>query len=71
MKPTKIYSIFGQVEAVVAENMIAEFGACKIEPQDIPETAAVNEAGDRAKFAVVVPAHRVEEFERRIADLRA
>jgi hypothetical protein len=70
-RKTEIFSIFGQIEAVVAEGMIEQYGLHRIDAKDIPETAAFNEAGQTARFAVVIPAERRTEFERRITELRA
>lgn len=70
-RKTQIYSIFGQIESVVATAMIEQYGLHRIEPNDIPPTAAYNGAGERALFAIVVPGDRVQELERRIRELRA
>lgn len=70
-RKTEIFSIFGQIESVVAENMIEEYGLFRIEAKDIPLTAAFNDAGTPALFAVVIPAEKLAEFERRVRDLRA
>lgn len=68
---TEIFSIFGQCEAVAAEMMIAEGKLVRIEPANIPPTAAVNAAGKRARFAVVVQQRYLAEFNRRCAEMRA
>jgi hypothetical protein len=68
---TEIFSIFGQCEAVVAEMMITEGKLNRIEPADIPPTAAVNEFGTRARFAVVVQPRYLAEFNRRCAEMLA
>ena len=68
---TEIFSVFGQCEAVAAEMMISEGKLTRIEPADIPPTAAVNDAGTRARFAVIVPRRFVPEFNRRCAEMRA
>lgn len=70
-KATQIFSVFGQIDAAVAEAMIAEGKLTRIEAADIPPTAATNDAGRPARFAVVVPAARLAEFNRRIAALYA
>ena len=70
-RKTEIFSIFGQIEAVVAEMMIAQYGLYRIDAKDIPETAAINDEGRVAQFAVVIPSERRAEFERRIRELRA
>ena len=70
-KQTEIWSIFGQIETVVAEAMIEEGVVSKIRAEDIPPTAAFNETGERAKFAIVIQAPLIAEFNRRVAYLRA
>ena len=67
---THIYSIFGQIEEAVASAMIADGSCSRIEAWDIPASALYNDAGQRAKFAIVMPAALVGTFERRIWDLR-
>ncbi len=68
---TEIFSIFGQCEAVAAEMMIEEGKLTRIAASDIPATAAVNEFGTRARFAVVVQPRYLAEFNRRCAEMRA
>lgn len=68
---TQIFSIFGQCEAVAADMMIERHKLTRIEAHEIPETAAVNEFGQRARFAVVMPAKHLREFEKLCAELRA
>lgn len=68
---TEIYSIFGQIEAAAAQHMIEKGLITYIPPDQIPPTAAVNEAGAVAQFAVVVPATQVARFNELIANLRA
>ena len=68
---TEVYSIFGQIESVAAEILIEKGKARKIEARDIPVSAAFDDNGRRASFAVIVPNEHVPEFERLIADLRA
>lgn len=70
-KATEIYSIFGQIEAAAAEFMIRSGKATRIKPEDIPPTVAVNDAGSRARFAVVIPRSHVREFNEVIDRLRA
>ncbi len=67
----EFYSIFGQIEEVVAEEMIKEGKAKKIPSEQIPDSARFNERGTHAKFAVFMPRQMVAEFETRIAQLRA
>ena len=70
-KQTQIYSIFGQIESVVAQAMIDEKVVTKIESGDIPPTARYDDEGRVAHFAIVIPSSLVPAFERRVRDLRA
>ena len=71
MKPATVFSIFGQIESVIAEAMVAEGKVNRIPPEAIPPTAAFNDRGDRARLAIVLPAKHAAEFERRVAALYA
>ncbi len=66
-KQTEIWSIFGQIEEVVARAMYEEGVVNMIRQEDIPSTARFNERGDIAKFAIVIPRPLFVEFERRVA----
>lgn len=66
-----IYSIFGQIEEVVALEMIEEHRLHKIEARMIPQSVRVNSAMLPAKFAVMMPNRLIAEFEARIEALRA
>lgn len=68
---TKIFSLFGQCEAAAAQSMIDEGKLTRIEAAAIPESAAYNERGQLAYFAVIVPAAHLAEFNRRCEYLRA
>ncbi len=68
---TEIFSIFGQCDAVVANLMIEEGKLTRIAAADIPPSAAVNDFGQHAQFAVVVQPQYLAEFNRRCAELRA
>lgn len=70
-RSTQIFSIFGQCEAAAAEYMIEKHGCYKIEFKDIPASAAFNEQGQPAKFAVMVPPDKASLFHRTCADLRS
>lgn len=61
-----IYSIFGDCEALAANEM----RFTKISPLDIPPSALYNAHGQRARFAVVVPRSQVQKFENLILDYR-
>lgn len=64
---TEIWSIFGEIEAMVA----AEMGFKEIPYWDIPMSARFNKRGQPALCAVVIPRQMVAEFERRVALLRS
>ncbi len=51
--------------------MVKEGKLSRIEPQDIPESAAVNQFGQRAQFAVVIQPGYLFEFNVRCSELRA
>ena len=68
---SEIYSIFGQIDGVVAEAMVAEGKASKIEQRSIPPTALLDEQGRKAMFAIVLPREHLGEYERRLRDLYA
>jgi hypothetical protein len=65
--------LFGQIEAAAAEYMLARHGSrmSKIAPERIPDTARVNDDGDAALFAILIPRDLLAEFETVIAKLRA
>lgn len=72
---SQIFSIFGQIEAVVAEAMIGEGKGKRIDVGHFPDIAMcpdiyINEVGEIARFAVLLPTQHVREFEDRIAKLR-
>lgn len=68
---TEIYSIFGQIDGVVAETMVKEGKASKIEADMIPPSAMFDDAGRKAMFAIVLPTNLLGEFNRRARELRA
>jgi hypothetical protein len=75
---TEIFSIFGQMDAVVAQAMVDEGKATKIEKDLIPEEVRftpVGEPGDirlrEAQFAIALPRAHLAEYERRVRDLYA
>ena len=70
-----IFSIFGDMDRVVAEAMITE-GVChKIEFDDIPLSARYSRGPDgidrAAFFAIAIPSNLVNTFEMRVRNLRA
>lgn len=70
-KATQIFSIFGQCEAAAADYMIAQGKLTRIEFKAIPESARYNDKGRAARFAVVVPAKHLLEFNQLCEGLRA
>jgi hypothetical protein len=68
----EIYSIFGQIEDVAAQIMIADGTATKIEAKDIPESERFNKDGEPVKYAVMIYGRALNhKFEELIAGLRA
>jgi hypothetical protein len=70
-RQTKICSIFGQIEGVVANAMAAEGRVKLISPDMIPPTARYNDKGERAHCALVFTPATEREFDRRVAELMA
>jgi hypothetical protein len=70
-KSSQIYSIFHECEAAAAEHLIKEGVANRIEANMIPPMERFNHLGQKALFAVVVPAAQIARFEKLCADLRA
>jgi hypothetical protein len=68
-RSTEVYSIFSQIDGVVATMMVEEGKATKIEQDMIPPTALYNEQGQKAQFAIVIPRLHLREYERRVRDL--
>lgn len=68
---TEIYSIFGQIDAVIAQAMVDEGKANKIDQDMIPPTALYDEQGRKASFAIVLPREHLGEYHRRVNDLYA
>ena len=76
-KRNQIISIFGEIDFIVAEQMMAEGkGIAKMAPtdsvslDDIPESVRYNVHGQKVRMVIVVPPQHMKEFERRIEDLR-
>lgn len=67
----EIYSVFGQIDAAAAESMIAEGKIVKIPFEDIPTSAAYDDQGRRAFFAIRVPPEHQAELTKRTLDLYA
>jgi hypothetical protein len=68
---SEIYSIFGQIDEVVAQSMVDEGKVTKIEPDMIPATMLFDDQDRRAKFAIVLPHAYLAEYEKRVRDLYA
>lgn len=67
----EIFSIFGQCEAAAAQHFIEYQGATRIGYDRIPVEVRTNDAGERAIFAVMIPAGKVAAFNKMCEDLRA
>jgi hypothetical protein len=70
-RKTEIYSIFGQIDAVVAQAMVDEGKLHKIEQKMIPPTALYDNQGRIARFAIVMPAQYAGEYMDRVEALRS
>lgn len=70
-RKTRICSIFGQIEGVVAHAMAAEGKVWLISPKHIPPTALFDKHGNRACCALVFSPKAEREFDRRVSRLRA
>lgn len=71
-RTTQIYSIFGQIDGVVAEAMASEGKVRRIERDMIPPTARFDEAtGREALFAIVMSDEYLMEYNDRVNKLRA
>lgn len=68
---TEIFSVFGQINAAVADSLIAEGKATRIAPEDIPPSVRYNDAGELAHCALVTSEEVELEFDRRVRALRA
>jgi hypothetical protein len=73
----KVISIFGEIEEIVAKQMMAEGkGVGLLAPtlsvslNDIPVSCKFNHLGDPVRIVIVMPRSLLVEFERRIEDLR-
>lgn len=71
MKPTEVWSIYGQIETMVARAMVEEGKFNQIPYLTIPPSQHYNEQGQKIQLAVVVPQEHIYEFIERVANLRA
>lgn len=69
MESTVIYSVFGQIEVVAANDLIQRYGCRKIEADMIPKAMQYDEMGLRAEFAIILTPSQSREFERLIRQL--
>ena len=76
-KRNQVISIFGEIDFIVAEQMMAEGkDVRKLAPtesvslNDIPESVRYNVHGNKVRMVIVMPPELMMEFERRIEDLR-
>lgn len=71
-RPSQVFSVFHQCEAVAAEIMLKDGRATlKIPIEDIPESVLYNELGEKALFAVMIPGDQVHTFNELCKDIRA
>lgn len=70
-KQTEIWSIYGQIDAVVARAMVEEGKFNQIPYTTIPPSQLYNERGDKVLLAVVAPHVHHAEYYQRVALLRA
>lgn len=68
---TKIASIFGQIEGIVALEMAAEKKITLIPQNRIPPTVLYNEAHVKAVCAVIFSPSAEREFDKRVALLKS
>ena len=68
---TKIISVFGQIEGVVADAMAEEGLVTRIEQRLIPPTVLFNDSGTMAHCALVLTEAQERMFDQRVAALRA
>lgn len=77
-KRNEVISIFGEIEELVARQMMAEGkGVGLLAPtlsvslEDIPASCKFNQLDQPARLVIVMPRRFMVEFEERIASLRA
>lgn len=70
-KKTHIWSIFGQIDAVIARAMVEEGKFKELPYNTIPISQRFGDKGEIVELAVVVPQAYVLEYEERVAKLRA
>lgn len=70
-KKTIISSIFGQIEKVIGDAMIAEKKVKMIPVEDIPISVRYNDKDRIAYYALIFSPEAEREFNKRVSDLRA
>jgi hypothetical protein len=70
-KQTNIISVFGQIEGVIADALVAERKATRIDFENIPISARYDEHGRAAHCALVLSTEAEREFDRRVRELKA
>lgn len=68
---SQIWSIYGQIEEIVARAMIVENKANQLPLGAVPETQLRNDQGEPIRLAVVIGGMHGHEFEERIRNLRS
>lgn len=66
----KVYSIFGQEDQVIAEAMVKEGKATKIDKEKIPQTEMFDKYDREAAFAIILPNRYLTEYEQRVYMLK-
>lgn len=67
-KPFEMYTIYGQIEAVVAQEKEGTI-LWLCDGSEVPPTQRRNERGDLAQFAVIIPNNLLHVFEKRVSNL--
>jgi hypothetical protein len=65
-KQTLIWSIFGQIDEIVAREMVKEGKFNQVPGSSIPESQKTSEEGFKVRIAVIVPVKYVKEYEERV-----
>jgi hypothetical protein len=68
-KKTLIWSIYGQIDEIVARQMVEEKKFGQVRYTDIPKSERVSAEGHKVRIAVIVPAKYVDEYEQRVKAL--
>lgn len=68
---TVVFSVFGQIESVIADMMVNEGLANRIEPYDVPATVRYDDNGKLCHCALIMSAQMEQVFNKRVKELRA